>query len=83
MVRTVPLVEILLLTMFGSAPKRRCHKLYVSSATASLPGSPSSAKKPRPIMGFTPTMSRKLVVTWKPCTRSGESAPVRLVLHQR
>ena len=60
------LTVIVLLMMLGSPPKRRCHKLCVMIATASLPGWFSSSVKLRPMIGLRPVTSMKFAVTRKP-----------------
>ena len=65
-VRGIPLVVIVLLTIAGSEPNRRCHKLCAMIATASFPGWFSSSRKLRPCTGLTPTTSKKFAVTRNP-----------------
>ena len=68
--------RIVLPTTAGSAPNRRCQKLWLITATAcGLPTRSSSAVKVRPSVACTPSTAKKLPVTSSAWMNSGSFPP--------
>ena len=65
-------------TMRGSEPNRRRQRASLRSTAAGPPGRSSSAVKPRPMAGTTPSTAGASAVMYPVRSRSGAPLPVRL-----
>ena len=79
-VRLTPSSRIAFPRIAESEPNRSFQSWLASMATLAFPGSPSPARKPRPISGFVRRVEKKSVVTYATGIWAESPAPVKLAV---